>query len=978
MWTLNWPRSGDAASRWVGPIFVAFLTILVGVTPGSAQVGATDPDVIRASPWIEFNRGGAFRALERLDESGRGICLEIEAARGAAPSSLTASQVESLAWAMSAGEQLRPDSPVIQRHRDLATVAAVVGQLSRVIETATLFQDFSGRLGVHGVMAYATGGVSVPVAVVSEVNSFILTQIAEAPRTLGRDLALSHINGAALTIPAVSRTAAGVERAGLPGWAISFDDLSQAWADLYFTELFGLPMARFLAATQPDTRITSQLTRLGLGMAQTGAGYAIPPVASEVVSPLLAAGRYWEVLALMGNAGSALEREIETQMAEFLGRFPPPPGSSGAGAAHAAPPFCDPPEPTAPDASPNFLSTREAWVPVERGVMLSVSLPNFIPPETLGTGAIVRLNGNEVRVRRGAGRNFLADPGERAMMYELILRNLFLRPDESEAQMVHRRVEEMERAAGLVGGAATVTEALRGLEAAEVLGGAELVQGVVGRSSHLPGVLRMVATVLEVNRGVSQGEVNALLLHAGFLAGAEARIEVFREMQRQSSWRDPAMDMAVQNVARELDRLKREEIEALVVEYRRRGGLDAAAQSLVQVFGSFVMGTGTAAVIAGGAGLTLGVALPASLFFALARRYDLNEALAVLVLAATLEKKVFGPELRRDGVRDPEEVVLLLEMRDQLLMTLRDVAIVYGGNPSPPPGERPRAGLLDPNSFWAIEGLRGRGYWEQAWLFHAGVQVPDPRRSRLYDQGSWQVSFPEPPDAPPTIVGEMGVGFGDEQFALIPAGTFQMGSEDGRSNEQPVHTVTLTQDFYMQRTPVTQGQWREIMGENPSRFSDCGDTCPVERVSWNDAQAFIQALNQRYPGRNYRLPTEAEWEYAARAGTTGDYGGTGVLGEMGWYRDNSGGRMHPVALKQPNGWNLYDMHGNVSEWVQDWYRVYTAEAKTDPTGPTTGSFRVLRGGSWFINANRARSAYRSDVTPSSRSYNPGFRLARTP
>ena len=131
---------------------------------------------------------------------------------------------------------------------------------------------------------------------------------------------------------------------------------------------------------------------------------------------------------------------------------------------------------------------------------------------------------------------------------------------------------------------------------------------------------------------------------------------------------------------------------------------------------------------------------------------------------------------------------------------------------------------------------------------------------------------------------QLGVGFGDEQFSLIPAGTFRMGSENGRDNERPVHTVTLTRSFYMQRTPVTQGQWREIMGTNPSGFSDCGDMCPVETVSWGEAQAFIRALNERYPGRNYRLPTEAEWEYAARAGTTGDYGGTGGTGRDGVVR----------------------------------------------------------------------------------------------
>ena len=120
----------------------------------------------------------------------------------------------------------------------------------------------------------------------------------------------------------------------------------------------------------------------------------------------------------------------------------------------------------------------------------------------------------------------------------------------------------------------------------------------------------------------------------------------------------------------------------------------------------------------------------------------------------------------------------------------------------------------------------------------------------------------------------LGTGFGEEEFVLIQPGSFLMGSEDGGDGEQPQHTVTITERFYMQRTPVTQMQWRAVMGTNPSEFMDCGDTCPVEQVSWNDAQEFIQRLNERYPGRNYRLPTEAEWEYAARAGTTGASGGT--------------------------------------------------------------------------------------------------------
>lgn len=246
--------------------------------------------------------------------------------------------------------------------------------------------------------------------------------------------------------------------------------------------------------------------------------------------------------------------------------------------------------------------------------------------------------------------------------------------------------------------------------------------------------------------------------------------------------------------------------------------------------------------------------------------------------------------------------------------------------------------------------------------------------------------------ASPESDGTLGLGFGPEQFERIQAGTFQMGdmTGNGYGDERPVHTVTITEDFYIQKTEVTQAQWRAVMGENPSSFSNCGDTCPVERVSWNDIQEFIQALNAANPGANYRLPTEAEWEYAARAGTTGDYGGTGVLDEMGWYSGNSGSMTHPVAQKEPNHWGLYDMHGNVWEWVNDWYSssYYSVSPPDDPQGPATGSGwglgrafsgRVLRGGSWFSSALNARSAFRRLLSsPSVLSGFDGFRLARTP
>ena len=212
------------------------------------------------------------------------------------------------------------------------------------------------------------------------------------------------------------------------------------------------------------------------------------------------------------------------------------------------------------------------------------------------------------------------------------------------------------------------------------------------------------------------------------------------------------------------------------------------------------------------------------------------------------------------------------------------------------------------------------------------------------------------------------------QFSLIPAGMFNMGQA---GIAEPVHTVTITNAFAMQTTEVTQAQWLAVMGTSPSTFSACGTDCPVEQVSWDDVQLFIAALNVKEPGRGYRLPTEAEWEYAARAGTTGDYGISGLPSTFAWTFETSGNTTHPVAQLTANAWGLYDMHGNVWEWVSDWYGPYPSTAATDPVGPTTGSARVLRGGSWGNDAFSARSAVRNVVTPSVRLSSIGFRLVRT-
>ncbi len=170
-------------------------------------------------------------------------------------------------------------------------------------------------------------------------------------------------------------------------------------------------------------------------------------------------------------------------------------------------------------------------------------------------------------------------------------------------------------------------------------------------------------------------------------------------------------------------------------------------------------------------------------------------------------------------------------------------------------------------------------------------------------------------------------------------------------------------NYEIGKTEVTQAQWKAIMGNNPSKFKDCGGNCPVERVSWDDAQAFIGELNAQ-TGKNYRLPTEAEWEYACRAGGQHEeYCGNSVAG-VGWYEANSDGHTHPVATKRANAWGLYDMSGNVWEWVQDWY-------------DGSQKFRVLRGGSWVDEPQSLRAAYRRLYVPAPRFESDGFRLART-
>lgn len=218
------------------------------------------------------------------------------------------------------------------------------------------------------------------------------------------------------------------------------------------------------------------------------------------------------------------------------------------------------------------------------------------------------------------------------------------------------------------------------------------------------------------------------------------------------------------------------------------------------------------------------------------------------------------------------------------------------------------------------------------------------------------------------------------QMVKIQGGTFQMGAtseqgSDAYDLEKPVHSVTLS-DYYIGQTEVTQELWQAVMGSNPSYFT--GDNQrPVESVSWDDCQEFIEKLN-RLTGKNFRLPTEAEWEYAARGGSKSrgyKYSGNNNPDAVAWYDANSGNKTHPVSQKQSNELGLYDMSGNVYEWCQDWYGDYSSNSQTNPIGASNGGFRVLRGGSYSMDRSGVRVSFRSRYMPDCGHYNWGCRLA---
>jgi formylglycine-generating enzyme required for sulfatase activity len=219
-------------------------------------------------------------------------------------------------------------------------------------------------------------------------------------------------------------------------------------------------------------------------------------------------------------------------------------------------------------------------------------------------------------------------------------------------------------------------------------------------------------------------------------------------------------------------------------------------------------------------------------------------------------------------------------------------------------------------------------------------------------------------------------------LVLIPAGEFMMGSpatdKNAAADEKPQHRVRITKPFYMGKYPVTQEQWTAVMGSNPSQFK--GPQNPVEEVSWDDGLMFFKRLNEKVGGGKFQFPTEAQWEYACRAGTTtrfcfGD--DEAGLADYGWFNTNSAGKTHPVGEKKPNAWGLYDMHGNVWQWCADWNdATYYAHSPTDdPTGPASGTLRISHGGCWFSGASAARSANHGRIEPEHRGSHIGIRAA---
>ena len=259
---------------------------------------------------------------------------------------------------------------------------------------------------------------------------------------------------------------------------------------------------------------------------------------------------------------------------------------------------------------------------------------------------------------------------------------------------------------------------------------------------------------------------------------------------------------------------------------------------------------------------------------------------------------------------------------------------------------------------WMASNLEGEFY------FVSPSAASDPKPPSLQPTSPQVAQQPQPVQAPKPSAGVFTDPTTGMAFVAVSEGCFT-------ANGKPV----CVNAFNIGTFEVTQGQWKMVMGSNPSRFSGCGDNCPVEWVSWNDAQQFIQRLNQQ-SGTKYRLPTEAEWEYACLAGPPHEYCGSNDINAVAWHEGNSGAQPHPVGQKQANAWGIYDMSGNVWEWVQDWYGEDYPTGTKNPIGPSVGTGRVARGGSWFTSRpDRVRASSRDKFSSNYSNYFLGFRLA---
>ncbi len=286
--------------------------------------------------------------------------------------------------------------------------------------------------------------------------------------------------------------------------------------------------------------------------------------------------------------------------------------------------------------------------------------------------------------------------------------------------------------------------------------------------------------------------------------------------------------------------------------------------------------------------------------------------------------------------------------------------------PEPQTTESPVSEPKTPEPKHDTENKKGRNVWRDILIIFAII---------LFFSG---IIFLINSNSKPSIaeVEVNGVSF---NMIYVEGGRFTMGAtleqgDDCFADERPTHQVTLS-DYYIGQTEVTQELWVAVMGNNPS-YNIGNSRLPVEQVSWNDCQAFIQKLN-RLTGKRFRLPTEAEWEFAARGGIYSEgykYSGSNHIDDVAWYDGNSGYNTHEIAACDSNELGIYDMSGNVWEWCSDWYGEYSSSSQTDPTGPTDGSYRVVRGGSWYGGAVGRRVSYRGSLTPDYRDNGGGFRL----